>query len=231
MICDCKIKMGSKRKTREGDICSLCASISPSYQTDGVERLKGYWDENHRRWLEFVADQELKSFVSDTITIDHAHKMFYVGSKKLKSKQFKMNCEEPTVYKFSEIKRYEREHIAGKMETKKKGGITRAVVGGAVAGPVGALVGSGTAKTHMKEVGGTDIFRLFLSYQSIETTRVLRPSNEAIAFFDKCIDDSATNNKKTTSEADELMKYKNLLDIGAITQEEYEMKKKELLNL
>ena len=34
-----------------------------------------------------------------------------------------------------------------------------------------------------------------------------------------------------TSSADELIKYKKLLDDGAITQDEYDVKKKELLNL
>lgn len=36
--------------------------------------------------------------------------------------------------------------------------------------------------------------------------------------------------KNVSSNADEILKYKNLLDIGAITNEEYEAKKKELLN-
>ncbi|XYJ23042.1 SHOCT domain-containing protein [Bacillus velezensis] len=35
----------------------------------------------------------------------------------------------------------------------------------------------------------------------------------------------------TVSAADELKKYKELLDMDAITQEEYEIKKKQLLNL
>lgn len=34
-----------------------------------------------------------------------------------------------------------------------------------------------------------------------------------------------------TSAADEIKKYKELLDIGAITQEEFEQKKKQLLGL
>ena len=40
----------------------------------------------------------------------------------------------------------------------------------------------------------------------------------------------ATNNTHERSSADELLKYKNLLDQGAITQEEYDKKKSELLN-
>ncbi len=37
-------------------------------------------------------------------------------------------------------------------------------------------------------------------------------------------------NEKSSTKADELKKYKELLDMGAITPEEYEKKKKELLN-
>lgn len=39
------------------------------------------------------------------------------------------------------------------------------------------------------------------------------------------------NNNQQFSVADELLKFKQLLDIGAITQEEFEAKKKEILNL
>ena len=39
------------------------------------------------------------------------------------------------------------------------------------------------------------------------------------------------NTITASTNADELKKYKNLLDSGAITQEEYDIKKKELLNL
>ena len=39
------------------------------------------------------------------------------------------------------------------------------------------------------------------------------------------------NAENTFSSADEIMKYKTLLDAGVITQEEFEMKKKQILNL
>lgn len=41
-------------------------------------------------------------------------------------------------------------------KTKKKGGITRAVVGGALLGPVGAVVGASTAKSKGNSVGYTE---------------------------------------------------------------------------
>lgn len=43
----------------------------------------------------------------------------------------------------------------------------------------------------------------------------------------------STNNSDIVSQsiADEILKFKNLLDIGAITQDEYEEKKKQLLEM
>ena len=41
---------------------------------------------------------------------------------------------------------------------------------------------------------------------------------------------SKNTNDSKTSDAESIKQYKELLDIGAITQEEYEVKKKELLN-
>ena len=63
--------------------------------------------------------------------------------------------------------------------------------------------------------------------------------NGAKIFFDDCVaklSEIVDGNKNVTttsgghcSAADELLKYKNLLDIGAITQEEFDAKKKQLL--
>ena len=40
---------------------------------------------------------------------------------------------------------------------------------------------------------------------------------------------STNRNGKTVDSADEILKFKELLDAGAITQEEFERKKKEIL--
>ena len=65
-------------------------------------------------------------------------------------------------------------------------------------------------------------------------------ASDKIVDYSKCpycnSNDISNYDEKSTknvvlSPADELKKYKELLDIGAITNEEYEQKKKELLNL
>ena len=45
------------------------------------------------------------------------------------------------------------------------------------------------------------------------------------------ISEESVKSKATLGVADEIKKYKDLLDSGAITQEEFEQKKKQLLNL
>ena len=53
---------------------------------------------------------------------------------------------------------------------------------------------------------------------------------EALRFIDN-LESIRRNLKYKVSNADEIKKYKELLDMGAISPEEYEKKKKELLNL
>ncbi|WP_054199467.1 DUF4429 domain-containing protein [Clostridium baratii] len=57
---------------------------------------------------------------------------------------------------------------------------------------------------------------------------------EIKAYVEAFIDNKnsvAQNNKQQFSAADEILKFKQLLDIGAITEEEFEAKKKSILNL
>ena len=49
--------------------------------------------------------------------------------------------------------------------------------------------------------------------------------------FESCKNNSAGNNNSSPSAADEIKKFKDLLDAGIITQEEFDTKKKQLLGL
>ena len=135
----------------------------------------------------------------------------------------------------SEDESYEFETVGGKTVTKKKGGITRAVVGGVVAGPIGALVGSGTAKAETQTVGGIRMTKVnFNTY----TGKLQRMSGKYpmgfTDFLDRCISEASADPTATgqvSSVADEILKFKDLLDKGVITPEEFAAKKSQLLGL
>ena len=95
--------------------------------------------------------------------IDTEQKMFYLSSNK-KPKL------EPIVFKFSEIEEYRIEQVGQKTITKTKGGVGRAVVGGALYGVAGAIVGASTAKQETKRVGGIPILKVDLNINGLKTT-------------------------------------------------------------
>lgn len=142
--------------------------------------------------------------------------------------------------------------------TKKKHTITRAVAGGLIAGPVGAVVGGVTGKTkgHANSVTKEYLDYLGLSIMLkdgstfaipflTQTTKsdsytaqnayndlydiiaVIKAGMNAVKEKNEIISHSVQNN----SSLDEIKKLKELLDMNAITQEEFDAKKKELLNL
>lgn len=229
-ICGEKLGILTKAKTSDGVVCTRCASISASYATQSTDAIKGYWDTNHARWSVFEATQTLKSFGSDCITIDNPHRLFVLGDIK-KAKV------EPVVFSFDEVDSYEFETVGGKTVTKKKGGITRAIVGGAIAGPVGAVIGSGTAKEETKTTGGIKMLKVhFTTYAGkVERMSNIYPMGFT-DFLDRCIDEAkdALTSQATASAAsaaDEILKYKSLLDQGIITDDEFQTKKMQLLGL
>lgn len=114
-----------------------------------------------------------------------------------------------------------------------------AIIGGLLAGDAGAIIGSRKSVNSMT-----------MSHDTRETVLKLKTGIERLPFkfydiFCKVIPDkdlksiqavslSNDSNKKLESpksNLDEIKKLKDLLDIGAITQEEFENKKKELINL
>lgn len=159
------------------------------------------------------------------------------------------------VYNFADIISYTPIE-EGHNQTKKHG-ITRAVVGGAIAGGAGAIVG---AVTGGKNYDYIDKLGVVITFSNNENIRLMFLNSETkkggfVAngyykqFHDVCGVLDATISKNTqrlqfeqqkkltnpssssTSAADEIAKYKKLADDGIITQEEFEAKKKQLLGL
>lgn len=131
-----------------------------------------------------------------------------------------------------------------------KGGLGRAVSGGILFGTAGAVVGGITGKKKQKtEVKDLrlriitrnelypEVYVFFLRTGTVKAGSILYKSykgaaRQIIAELERIID-SIKNDvcKDNQSQADEIVKYKKLYDDGIITEEEFELKKKQLLGL
>lgn len=129
-----------------------------------------------------------------------------------------------------------------------KGGLGRAVAGAALFGGVGAIVGGVTGGKKTKNVMNElrikfvtrspifpEIYINILTNGNVKAGSLMYNSYKGILQRIltelALMNDSLSNHQPKESGADEIMKYKNLLDMGAITQEEYDAKKKQILGI
>lgn len=152
------------------------------------------------------------------------------------------------VHEYSDILSYE---IVEDGNSISKGGVGRAIVGGLLFGGVGAIVGGVTG--HKSKATCTKlevIIKLNSMSKPLEKITLIstetRKDNLLYSAAIKRAQEIAAileimcngNNKidvqpsvQQISGADEILKYKSLLDQGIITEEEFEAKKKQILNL
>lgn len=148
-------------------------------------------------------------------------------------------------YNYKDIIEYE---LLEDGESVTKGGLGRAVAGGILFGGVGAVVGGVTGKRKTKttvnslkikitvnDINNPNIY-IELMQMPAKTNNPLykeayETAQEILSSLSIAQNKVAeqTANTQSSSNADEIMKYKQLLDAGAITQEEFDIKKKELL--
>lgn len=129
---------------------------------------------------------------------------------------------------------------------KKHHGITRAVIGGVLAGPVGALVGVGTGGKEFESVKRLGVMLHFsdnssMNYLILNSETKLDSFvgntsmdiyNKLVAKFDWILKrNDVISSQDILTPADEIRKFKSLFDEGIITENEFNEKKKELLNL
>lgn len=119
--------------------------------------------------------------------------------------------------------------------------LTGALIGGLIAGEVGAIIGS---RKEIDEVKGTSIVhdeQMILIYSN-DLKNIISLSSNAYEILTKLIPEKeyevvigSENKEQTTADvklvADAVREYKKLFDEGIINVDEYEKKKKELLGL
>ncbi|PWU66542.1 SHOCT domain-containing protein [Gracilibacillus dipsosauri] len=146
------------------------------------------------------------------------------------------------VYDFDDILKFE---LLEDGETVTKGGLGMALVGGALFGGTGAIVGGVTSKksnkgicTNLrlkittkninKPVVYIDFIKSKTKKKSLIYKSVYNAAQECLSVLQVICDRNKEDARDDTSE---ILKYKKLLDEGILTQEEFDKKKKELLNL
>lgn len=227
-------------------ICNNCASeidmdnsMIPSQSPDNIKAHIEYRRKNKEIFSKFNTTYEIKAG-SMYFRADSNLKMWYYSTEKKPNN--------PPLFKFGEIVEYE---LSENGETITKGGLGRAVAGGLLFGATGAVVGGITGKRKSKQEISSMTIRISLSnpyhtgvnvemipagtkykddslvYKSFKQT-----ANELMSFLGSLraqAENTTASPESTQSVADEIMKFKQLLDIGAITLEEFEAKKQELL--
>lgn len=153
---------------------------------------------------------------------------------------------ETKIYDYSDIKSYELLED-GSSITKGGASLGRAVVGGALFGGVGAVIGGSTGKRTTTDVCNNIKIKIVLRnnepkiiYINILSTQTpkngglyklcIEAAHTILAEFDEMIG-ADEKTEQQFSAADEIKKFKELLDCGAITKEEFEKKKKQLLGI
>lgn len=232
-VCGGKLGLLNREKSADGLICATCSNFFYSKlgfraAKQSTAALADYWVTLEQRRKAFKETDSIYDGDALFVSIDKVNQLFYFGHRG-GDKGPRM------IYSFDEVAEYESDVPDDLMVTETKGGIGRAVIGAAVAGPVGAIVGASTAKTETRKGRSKENvsirFALPLGESSLPTT--VYPGGMT-AFLKSCKDSQEkpqATAPAASSTADELLKFKRLLDMGAITEAEYNAKKTQLLGL
>jgi hypothetical protein len=176
---------------------------------------------------------------------DNQMKRWYVSDQK--------TPHNPTLYRYDEIADFK---IQEDGDTITSGGLGRALVGGALFGGVGAVVGAVTGRKKTKKIVSSlnviislnNAFRNNITICCLSTgpckvgsltyNAHMQNIQKLTSFLDsicsqatQCTHIESVPPLPTISLADEILKYKELMDKKIITEEEFELKKKSLLGL
>ncbi|MBR6338318.1 MAG: SHOCT domain-containing protein [Ruminococcus sp.] len=198
------------------------------------------------------------SSVDNYIWIDEKRKKWVFPTKLPTGNNQYVVTTDSKIYDYSDLISYE---LIEDGKTITKGGVSigRAVVGGALFGGVGAVIGGTSGKKvnntickvlsikmTIKDFKNPTMYFNLLKYETqtdslayknaYNTAQRILSVLDIISTYNEKPSNSTTSSKTTsssnmTSSIDEVKKLKELLDIGAITQEEFDTKKKQLLNL
>lgn len=244
-ICTVCGQAESKIKLVDGFVCTSCFDKALGFLPTKIPKLISVNEivvainlkiENMKKQQAFVTTKKVGLYFE----VDETHGWWLVPDGFLGSKK------NSHIYSTDDICDYE---LIEDGDTITKGGIGSALAGGLLFGGVGAVVGgiTGSKKTKstvtklqikikVNDMNNPNVYvnlittefkKSSLTYQSASASAQEILSVLSLLYSNK--ETKNIQNNPSPNAADEILKYKNLLDLGAITQEEFESKKRQLL--
>lgn len=231
-----------KHALSSGFICNKCFL---SLSSKGVVDVSKMTSDSIKNLIAFNTNK-----IIGALHIDDNNKKWYI------SRTLMPGLTKPgIIHNFSEIESSEIIEDGGTIETVKKSGLGRAVVGGMLFGGAGAIVGGVTGKSkgvtkpfvnnmsiRIQLKGGVgSVSHELISTQTPTSSpaykNAIEQAKNIVSAIESMINaeaeiyepDNISNNN--ISVADELAKFKKLLDDGILTQEEFDKKKQHLLDI
>lgn len=243
VLCGGKTSALSKLKIVDGTICgdcrSKCSPLSMSLQHKNAAAIRAHIQDRENNALRYQQFTPTDT-AGDLLHIDRNTQTFCCP---------RLGKKNPDIFSFSELIDFE---LVEDGVSVTKGGLGSAVVGGAVFGGVGAIVGSNVGKKQKDMVSKMSVIvnlrnefvsKIDLPLITVETKKASfghkaakELGNQVMALLSVVSDTQAAQSAPQApvapiSDADELLKFKQLLDAGIITQEEFDAKKKQILGL
>ena len=245
-ICGGKIGMSRSKTTDKYLICGDC--FKTARQTVSLQAATSMTLADYKRVLSTQVDsqQRLSSFhpsaaVEPYLRVDEAARLWYVVPEKKNGI--------PIIHSYDEVVEYE---LLEDGNTVTKGGLGRAAAGAALFGGFGAVVGASTGRKRAKATASRLQLKITLNsmadpvayinfirggefkkdgmiYKNLE-----RSAQQCLSLFQIMTQGNqqpAPAPQPQASAADEILRFKELLDMGVITQQEFDAKKKQLLGL
>ena len=243
-ICSICNTQESKKALIDGHICKSCIIKGSPYigpislkglSVDKAKSLLSLAETNTQRMQTFKATKKIDKYVS----FDEPNKLWKISCAPYAA----------VIFSYDDIISYE---LLEDGECIIKGGLGSAIVGGALFGEIGAVVGGLTgSKTTQREINEYQIkvitknqlfpeaYINFLLAGSVKSGSLLHNNYKTAAqrilteltIITDSLKSQGNQATNTVSDADEILKYKKLCDDGIITQEEFEAKKRQLLGL
>lgn len=254
ILCDTEAGALSRTKLNDGTfLCSNCVAktgLGQGFTVNTLKRLTlveikeriDYHEKDMKENTERISNFNATYQVGNDIWFDDNHKWFLFPQGTFSSKID--NC---YVFKYDEIVDFE---VLEDGITITKGGFGKALVGGAIFGLAGAIAGGTSKKTKEicnkleikittrnqdRPVVYVNLINTEFNKSSFVYKQASKSVQDILSKFQIVVDE-LEQEKEITKEsssnisvADEIKKFKELLDIAAITQEEFDSKKKELL--